>query len=69
MQRLVQHRALEVAPFLGVPGADDIQIESHIEAAKLAAQARRLSAALWDLSRLDHEQVEIRVRPGLTSGA
>lgn len=36
-QRLVQHRALEVPPFFGVPGANDDHVKGHIEPAKLRA--------------------------------
>lgn len=68
-ERLVDHRAWDVAPLVDVTGADDNDVEGNFETAQLTTQTSRLGPALRDLPRLDDEQVEVAVRAGLAAGA
>ncbi|HVS99389.1 MAG TPA: IS481 family transposase, partial [Solirubrobacterales bacterium] len=66
-ERLVQHGALEMAPFLGIRGADDDHVQGHPQTAQLPPQSRRLRTPLRQLAGLDHEQIEIGIRPSITA--
>jgi hypothetical protein len=68
-ERLVDHRAWNIAPLVDVTSADDNDVEGNFKAAQLTTQTSRLSSALRDLSRLNDEQVEVAVRAGLAAGA
>lgn len=58
-----------MSPFLSVFGTDDNHVEGDIKSAKLPPQARRLLATPRYLARLDHKQIEVRVRTSLAPSA
>jgi hypothetical protein len=68
-ERLVDHRAWDIAPFVDVTSAGDNDVEGNFKTAQLTTQTGRLGSALRDLAGLDDEQVEVAVRAGLATGA
>jgi|SRR6185295_6144128 len=60
-ERLVNHRAWDIAPFVDVASADD-DVEGNFKTAQLTTQTSRLGSAFRDLAGLNDEQVEVAVR-------
>ncbi len=58
-----------MSPFLDLSRADNDQVEGHTEPAQLAPQPRRLSTPVRNVTRLDHQQIEIGVGAALSARA
>ena len=66
-QRLVEHRALDLAPLGDVVGAYDDYVGGDAQPAQLSTEPDRLRRTVVDLG-LDHEEVEVAVGAGIASG-
>jgi hypothetical protein len=66
-QGVVEHRAGHVAPFLDVRLGDHDDVGRQAQGREHALQAHDLAVVVLD-ARLDHEQVDVAVGPGLAAG-
>src|SRR6188508_2299035 len=66
-QRLVEHRARHVAPLLDVRLRDHDDVGRQAQGREQALQSDDLAVLVLD-PRLDHEQVDVAVGPGLAAG-
>lgn len=66
-QHLIEHRALEVAPFVDVGNRNDNEVDGNAHIAERLAEPDELGAAAFDLG-LDDKEVQVAVGAAFTSG-
>jgi GTP cyclohydrolase III len=66
-ERLVEHRALDLAPLGDVVSAYGDYVGGDAQTAQLAAKPDRLRATVIDLG-LDHEEVKVAAGVGIAAG-